>query len=370
MTNTISSRDRLSPQLQVSSDLISAQGCSDERKLNNDNVSTVAESNQPLSWGGWRIIHASNGRIRIRAQESGIESQIEAISQQLRQYRGVREVTANQQTGSLAIAFDPHKLSLSQILEYLQKLGIQPMSVDESANQEDLFAEWKSLDFWKEQTISLIPMMTGLAVTSGLGIAGVASIPVYMMAANATRWVIGSKEAEVLRSPTSTSEKIAYSVVHAIPGRIRLNVPRIAKDRAYGRRLERLLKSDAQVTSARINYSAASVAIAYQSSEISLAHWENLMELALQTRPATIPIQTIEQPGLPQEVSRQLEENITTSVSSSQPPSVDVPASSPPTELVEEQSPKTSSLWAGMKTPALSYSLAWMANFPLEIFSE
>ncbi len=351
MTKTISSRDRLSPQPQESSDLISAQSHSNEIKLNTDSSVRVAHLTVPLSLEGWRIVHASNGRIRIRAQESGKETELEAISQCLRQYPGVREVTANQQTGSLAIAFDPNRLSLPQIVEKLQEFGIHQISADDS-NKTDLFAEWKSMNFWKAQTISLIPLMTGLAVTRGLGIIGVASIPVYMIAANATRWVIGSIEPEISqtsssKSPTvsASSDKIVYSVVHAIPGRIRFNLPRIAEDRTYGRRLERLLKTDAQVTNVRINYSAASVAIAYQPGEISLDHWVNLMELALQTHPPTNPVKTIEQPLLPQEVSQ-------------------------PKETLEDKSPEISNTWVNMKPSAMYYSLAFMANFPLETFAE
>ncbi|OUL28959.1 hypothetical protein BV372_24155 [Nostoc sp. T09] len=361
MTNTISSRDRLSPQPQETSGLISAQSESDERKLNTDSSVTEAQSKGRVSLEGLRIVHASNGRVRIRAQESGLESQLEAISQCLQQQNGVKEITVNQQTGSLAIAFDPHQLSLPQILEKLEEFGIYQISADESLSKEDLFAEWKSVDFWKQQTISLIPLMTGLAVTGGLGISGVASIPVYMIAANATRWVIGSIESEMSGAETSTSkspqvssseidsksassDKIAYSVVHAIPGRIRLHVPSIAKDRAYGRRLERLLKTDAQVTSVRINYSAASVAIAYQSSEISLAHWVNLMELALQTHPPTNPIKITEPQPIPEEGIQS-------------------------TETPEDKSLEIS-IWANLKPNTLSYSLAFMANFPLGTFPE
>jgi hypothetical protein len=354
MTKTISSRNGLSPQPQVRSGLISAQTESDERKLNTDNSSlTLAQSKVGLSLDRWQIVHASNGRIRIRAQESGAESQIEAICQFLRQYPGIKEVTANQQTGSLAIAFAPEQLSLPQIVAKLQELGIQQISADESKIPGDLFAPWKSVDFWKEQTISLIPLMTGLAVTRGLGIAGLASIPVYMIAANTARYVIGSLKSEIPESPDSSkpteispsSDKITYSVIHAIPGRIRFNLPRIAEDRAYGRRLERLLKTDGQVTSVRLNYSAASVAIAYQPREVNLDYWVNLMELALQTHPPTKPVQTIEQPTLCEEVSQQI-------------------------EVVEDQSPEISSPWANMKHSAMSYSLAFMANFPLDTLAE
>ncbi|OUL28063.1 HMA2 domain-containing protein [Nostoc sp. 106C] len=361
MTNTISSRDRLSPQPQESFGLISAQSESDEGKLNTDSSVTEAQSKGRVSLGGWRIVHASNGRVRIRAQESCLESRLEAISQYLEQQNGVKEAIVNQQTGSLAIVFDPNQLPLPQILEKLEEFGINLISTDESNIKADLFAEWKSVDFWKQQTISLIPLMTGLAVTGGLGISGVASIPVYMIAANATRWVIGSIESEISGAETSTSkstqassleidsksassDKIAYSVVHTIPGRIRLHLPLIAKNQAYGRRLERQLKTDAQVTSVRINYSAASVAIAYQPSEISLAHWVKLMELALQTHPPNNPIKTTEQQPLAEQVIQ-------------------------PTEVPEDKSPEMS-IWANMKPNALSYCLAFMANFPLGTFPE
>ncbi|MBD2388161.1 hypothetical protein H6G32_22605 [Cylindrospermum sp. FACHB-282] len=151
--------------------------------------------------------------------------------------------------------------------------------------------KWKSLDFWKEQSISLIPLMTGLAVTGGLGIKGLVGIPVYIIAADATRWVIDYLAVQVIPSAVSAEYqcrevaappvKIAYSVVHVIAGRVRFRVPQIAEDRAYGRRLERLLKTDTQVVSVRVNYDAASIAIAYQSGEISISHWVKLMELAL-----------------------------------------------------------------------------------------
>lgn len=46
------------------------------------------------------------------------------------------------------------------------------------------------MDFWKEQGLDFIPLATGLAVTGGLGISGLAAIPVYMIAAEATRQAI------------------------------------------------------------------------------------------------------------------------------------------------------------------------------------
>ncbi|QDL12031.1 hypothetical protein DP114_32725 [Brasilonema sennae CENA114] len=59
--------------------------------------------------------------------------------------------------------------------------------------------------------------------------------------------------------------KVAYSIAHAIPGRVRFRIPRIAKDSKYVQRLEALLKGDPLVTGKRVNSAAASIVITYKS---------------------------------------------------------------------------------------------------------
>ncbi len=269
-----------------------------------------------------QIVHATAGRIRIRATDGSsilldspsFSSLLNAISQV-----GVSEATWNEQTQSLIISFDPEVLSVAQMLAILDEFGIKGHS--EAGSNPDVFAAWKSAEFWKEQGIDLIPLFTGLAVTSGLGISGLVSIPVYMVTANVTRRAISHLQplltqtsSPVIKNnsqvPASTNnnkisdlvkpllsklensstverprlvdtvEKVAYSVVHAIPGRIRFNVPRIGKDGAYAKRLERLINTEPHVTSVRVNSDAASIAIAYQSSELTVAHWVSLIQLA------------------------------------------------------------------------------------------
>jgi hypothetical protein len=58
---------------------------------------------------------------------------------------------------------------------------------------------------------------------------------------------------------------VTYSIAHAIPGRVRFRVPRIAKDSTYVQRLEALLKADPVVTGERVNNAAASIVITYKS---------------------------------------------------------------------------------------------------------
>uniref|UniRef100_A0A8J7DHD3 Heavy metal translocating P-type ATPase n=2 Tax=Desmonostoc muscorum TaxID=1179 RepID=A0A8J7DHD3_DESMC len=395
MTNIISSHERLSPQMSMSSDSTSAQHQSDEAKLNTSKSGVAAQLQAQLSSERLEIVHATTGRVRIRASEGISKSRIKNISQGLRQQYGVKEVAANEQTSSIVVSFDQKKLSLPQVLGLLQQFNIHQAQVSPTSNsQTDPFAAWKSLDFWKEQSISLIPLMTGLAVTGGLGISGLAAIPLYMITADATRWVIdcfepeasGSENLQELKGEGTNQanscsqnqevqdlkgKNLTYSVVHAIPGRIRFHLPRLAEDRAYTRRLEKLIKNDPQTISVRVNSGAASIAIAYKSSQTSVNHWVNLMELALQTNPPSDPITVLE----PQ---TSLEEVDTTTVLEDTTLEVSHTAQSDNTNVLEDTTLEVSqtteventtldlsSLWADLKPATLSYSLAMMANFPL-----
>ncbi|BAZ29722.1 hypothetical protein NIES4074_21690 [Cylindrospermum sp. NIES-4074] len=359
MSRTVNNHDSLNSQANLSPELISTQYKNDEININKNLGNAVAQANVQLPEDGLQIVHATTGRVRIRAVNPSFNSKLESISPDLKQQEGVTKVAVNQQTGSLVITFDANQLSLPQVLRLLSEFGIyQPLTSPESASKTDPFTEWKSLDFWKQQSISFIPLLTGLAVTGGLGITGLPAIPVYIIAADATRWVIDYLEPQILSSaqpPLSTVEqtmdvatpsaKVAYKIVHEIPGRIRFHVPKIAEDRAYGQRLEKLLKIDAQVVSVRVNYNAASIAIAYSSNEVSIYHWVHLMELALETNPPTNSIEMTQVKSDAELVIQDTE----------------------PVGVFDEQTPEVSSLWTNMKPPSMSYSLAWMANFSFNI---
>ncbi|MBX9258396.1 hypothetical protein H1Q63_31500 [Desmonostoc muscorum CCALA 125] len=395
MTNIISSHERLSPQMSMSSDSTSAQHQSDEAKLNTSKSGVAAQLQAQLSSERLEIVHATTGRVRIRASEGISKSRIKNISQGLRQQYGVKEVAANEQTSSIVVSFDEKKLSLAQVLGLLQQFNIHQAQVSPTSNsQTDPFAAWKSLDFWKEQSISLIPLMTGLAVTGGLGISGLAAIPLYMITADATRWVIdcfepeasGSENLQELKSDRTNQanscsqnqevqdlkgKNLTYSVVHAIPGRIRFHLPRLTLDRAYTRRLEKLIKNDPQTISVRVNSGAASIAIAYKSSQTSVNHWVNLMELALQTNPPSDPITVLEPQTSLEEVDTTtvLEDTTLEESHTAQSDNTNVLEDTTlevsQTKEVENTTLDLSSLWADLKPATLSYSLAMMANFPL-----
>ncbi|MBW4593945.1 MAG: hypothetical protein KME46_13760 [Brasilonema angustatum HA4187-MV1] len=339
MVKTLSSSERVSPQEKEPVDLFLSQQLSDESSETIKKSGAESLMQPPIV--ELQVVHATTGRVRIRATDGSNNSIFETISQHLRKQDGVREVFVNEQTGSLVVNFDEKKLPLAQMLERLQQLNIYPLQASpQTGSLKDPFAAWKSPNFWKEQGISFIPLFTGLAVTGGLGISGLASIPVYYVTANATRRVIDELQSKSQTGAAPSSQKpkdnkssikpnttdqpslskvedksiepaaqpaeIAYSVVHAIPGRIRLNVPRIGRDRAYARRLERLLKTEPQVTNVRVSSDAASIAITYKS-EIPVSHWVGLMLLADKTIAPTNPI-NIEEQALTQPVAQHSEE--------------------------------------------------------------
>ncbi|MFN6572281.1 HMA2 domain-containing protein [Dendronalium sp. ChiSLP03b] len=79
--------------------------------------------------------------------------------------------------------------------------------------------------------------------------------------------VISDSEFQSVTHPQITEQpaKVDYSIVHAIPGRVRFHIPQIASDPKYVQRLETLLKADPAVRSERVNKDAASIAIAYET---------------------------------------------------------------------------------------------------------
>lgn len=338
----------------------------------------------------FQVVHATPGRLRLRANDISLKPTLKNFAEILRQQEGVNEVQIHQQTGSLVVKFDENKFH--QLASILQ-LGVSQTAAPEE-KKTDPFAAWKSVDFWKEQGLDFIPLATGLAVTGGLGISGLAAIPVYMIAAEATRQAIdltrdawlelkdeSLEDEEDVREQGEQGEKIsaknptpytphptAYKIVHAVAGRIRFNVPRLAEDGEYAQQLQKLLKADAAIASFRVNRNAASIVINYKPSEgISTSHWIDLLqrvgeESVEQNSRATLPTEQKTETSQPVVAA---ESNDTTSIS--EPDSIDV------TFLPQAEGIKAvekSSLWAVMKSPALNLSLAFMANFPLETVPE
>ncbi|GAA6618864.1 heavy metal translocating P-type ATPase [Scytonema sp. NUACC26] len=62
----------------------------------------------------------------------------------------------------------------------------------------------------------------------------------------------------------STQSKVQHNLVHTVPGRLRLRVPRLRYDKDYAQRLQVLLEADAQFSSVRIKPAASSLTVTYK----------------------------------------------------------------------------------------------------------
>ena len=77
------------------------------------------------------------------------------------------------------------------------------------------------------------------------------------------------KAAKNVANKTAPSQKIFYSIVHTIPGRIRFRIPLLARDTEYANQLKLAIESDTRVTNVRINPKAASIVINYKVGVLS-----------------------------------------------------------------------------------------------------
>lgn len=260
------------------------------------------------------ILHIVPGRLRLRVLGEEPGAVLKAVTPHLRKRVGVREIRTNEPIGSLLITFDTNQLSLAQLFEILRDLGLG--EIEQPQSQEPLDAEaWKKSG---TQLQSFIPLLIGLLTTRQLGLQGWRSILVYLLTANIVRqimlnldWIENTEQKEggktdgnnanldgkVIATATpyeqngkpqtatlNTNSTVVYSLVHAVPGRMRFRVPKVAEDAAYLRRLQLLVKQDDWITQMRCNSTVASVVMLYNPRQISEAearlHGISLIQIA------------------------------------------------------------------------------------------
>jgi copper chaperone CopZ len=315
---------------------------------------------------GLEVVHAMPGRVRLRASGSSLlladywEERLEDFAQRLRQEEGVCKVNANLQTGSLVVTFDENTLSYSQMFAVLKKCGVA--TATEFPDQED-----GADGFWLDTTQleSVIPLIAGALITGGLGISGLPAIPVYLLAAGTTRQLIEQFEEEEKEEDGGTrglldagtislvKQKIDCSVVHAVRGRVRLQVPRLFQDGIYASRLEKLAAADSNITSVRVNRAAASVTFTYDAKAVSETEiGSRLVELIQRAGEAFKPTSYTATPAVAENTNSQTQE-----------PLVKKTSYLPTRSLAHlpNKPPKITYL-TGLKPPALNLILNFMAH--------
>ncbi|QIR37087.1 hypothetical protein HCG51_10325 [Tolypothrix sp. PCC 7910] len=109
-----------------------------------------------------------------------------------------------------------------------------------------------------------------------------------------------NKKINRVPNKTAQNQHISYTIIHAIPGRIRFRIPQIARDSEYANKLKRLIESDTIATNVRINPAAASIVINYQPGVIS----DNQMRLHLVNLIQTAPNITLPAPVTAKSVAK------------------------------------------------------------------
>jgi hypothetical protein len=152
--------------------------------------------------------------------------------------------------------------------------GVQPTKTTDTPNQ---LAHW--LEEYSEIS-AILPVLTGLLVTTQLKLRGANALVVNIAIAALTRQVIlqvkkplnAESAPSTLASVPDLVQETAeedYTIVHSVPGRIRLRIPRLRTEPSFAKRLEKLLLTQDIVLGVRINQAASSIAIRYDGTNLS-----------------------------------------------------------------------------------------------------
>lgn len=149
-------------------------------------------------------------------------------------------------------------------------------------NQEKIQAtEEQLVQFLKDhnEVEMILPVIIGVFVTSRFQLRGANALLVNLGVASLCRQLFTTlknqsthTENAVATTAVMNSHHEAeseYTIVHSVPGRIRIKVPKLAEDQDFAKRLHQLLNEDDYVTNVRINSSAASVIINYDGQGLS-----------------------------------------------------------------------------------------------------
>jgi hypothetical protein len=126
---------------------------------------------------------------------------------------------------------------------------------------------------------AILPVLTGLLVTTQLRLRGAGALVVNIAIAAVTRQVIVElkkqagcitpESAPAAEPQTANGDDEEYTIVHSVPGRIRLRIPRLQTEPAFAKRLEQLLLTQDIVLGVRVNRAASSIAIRYDGANLT-----------------------------------------------------------------------------------------------------
>ncbi|HAC64277.1 MAG TPA: metal ABC transporter ATPase [Cyanothece sp. UBA12306] len=164
--------------------------------------------------------------------------------------------------------------SMEQHQAYGQKIGQQIEATEEQLG--NYLKQHNEIEM-------VVPVLIGVFVTSRFQLRGANALLVNLAVASVCRQLFttikdqaSQTENTVIATAAMNSNNKSnndsdseYTIVHSVPGRIRIKVPKITEDQDFAKRLQQLLNQDNCVTKVRINRSAASVIINYDGEGLS-----------------------------------------------------------------------------------------------------
>ena len=141
-------------------------------------------------------------------------------------------------------------------------------------------AEEKLIQFLNDhnEVEMIVPVILGIFITSRLQLRGANALIVNLAIASISRQIfVNLKKITPVVAATSSNGRVEtereenskYTIIHSVPGRIRVKIPRIAQDIEFCQVLSQLLEEDDHVIKSRINRPAASIVINYEAQGLS-----------------------------------------------------------------------------------------------------
>lgn len=127
-----------------------------------------------------------------------------------------------------------------------------------------------------EEIETIVPVLLGLFITSRLQLRGANALLVNLGVASVLRQVFRQ-----LKNPASPTVHTAPSssagaflgedvtILHSVPGRLRLRIEQLREDALFAKRLQRLLEQEDCVLEIHVNRTAASLVIYYDGGDLS-----------------------------------------------------------------------------------------------------
>ena len=309
------------------------------------------------------IVHAVRGRMRLRLKGDDARELLPSIAHHLRKQVGIHTVQTKPTSNSLVVTYDSGAISVEQLTDSLHSFGSIAIPTEAISRST---GESHTLTY--SRLFSLVPPLVGLGIARGLGVSGWKSILTYILAAGLTREVIDQVTGEpekielspvrqVLRSEIVAEEVLTlltvidtdYEIVHHVPGRIRLRVPRISRDRTYGQELKHLLEQDTRIIKLRLKTNSSSLVIFYDPGVLADSNVETAILDDGKGKTVVQPVEESDNSTIPNQKTKDRQPTIKSDLNNTASPETET--SSEPKSSTSETETGTSDADTSKATP-------------------